>query len=598
MTVRFELGACAEPDVACLREQLGVSDVLAQVLVRRGLGEASAARAFLAARDSYDLGRFGGLQVAARLAASHLRRGSRITVHGDYDVDGVCSTAVLVRVLRELDACVDWYLPDRSEGYGLNAATIDRLANGGTGLLITADCGITAVEEVSAARERGLDVIVSDHHQPRSDGALPDALVVHPALGGYPCPDLCATAVAGKLAQALWQEAGRDPSEREDDDSDLIGLATIADLVPLRGESRALARAGLRALAVTAKPGLRALMGVARVDPTRVDERAVGFGLAPRLNAAGRLYRADAALELILTEDPMRAAQVAEELDRANSERRVLEQRVLREAEAQLAERDPGGWAHVLWGEGWHPGVVGIVASRLVERSGRPVVMVALDGERGRGSGRSVEAFDLLSGLRACERYLTRYGGHAAAAGVEIEREHLEQFASALNAYASERLCADDLVTVERVDALVAGKQLSMELAEELALLAPFGKGNPTVSLMVSDAILSDIRPMGEGRHARFNVLSGDAHARAVAFGCGTSLGLGEGEPALATFRLEVNEWGGVSEPRLVLRHAAPAPLTASVGASPSAEGEEPDREPEDVAPGGVEEPTDELVLF
>ena len=230
----------------------------------------------------------------------------------------------------------------------------------------------------------------------------------------------------------------------------------------------------------------------------------------------------------------MRAAQVADELDRANSERRLLEQRIRIEAETQIAERTQGRSAHVLWGEGWHAGVIGIVASRLVESHGRPVVMIALDGERGRGSGRSVEAFDLLAGLAACERHLARYGGHAAAAGIEIERDRLEDFARALDAHAGELLCEEDLVPVERVDAIVAGEELGMDLAEELAHLAPFGKGNPAVSLMVKDAVLSDIRTMGEGRHARFSVRSGEAHARAVAFGRGASLGVEEGEPALA----------------------------------------------------------------
>jgi single-stranded-DNA-specific exonuclease len=571
MGVRFHTPACPPREVERLRSQLGVSDVLAQVLVRRGLSDPRAADAFLKAEERHDIAAFGGLEEAAQLVCVHMRRGSPITIHGDYDVDGVCATAVLVRALRALGARVDWHLPDRAEGYGLSHATVARVARRGTGLLITADCGITAVQEVAAARALGMDVIVSDHHAPRPDGARPDAPLVHPALCGYPCAELCAAAVAHKLAEAVWQAAGRDPLQRREEDLDLLALATIADLVPLRGENRALARVGLRALARTSKPGLRALMAVARVDPGRVDERAVGFGLAPRLNAAGRLYRADAALELLLTEDPLRAAQVADELDRANSERRLLEQRIRAQAEAQLEERPQERWAHVLWGEGWHPGVIGIVASRLVESHGRPVVMIALEGERGRGSGRSVEAFDLLAGLSACAGHLDRYGGHAAAAGLEIERERLEGFARALDAHAAELLCEEDLLAQERVDALVAGTQLGMELAEELSRLAPFGKGNPSVSLMVEDAVLRNIRTMGEGRHARFTVHSGAAHAAAVAFGRGASLGVREGQPAQATFTLEVNEWRGVSEPRLVLRHAAPAVVDeATIEACPT----------------------------
>lgn len=566
--VRFEVSDCSPEDVAHLSERLHVSNAVGQVLVRRGYGDLQRARAFLAAEERHGLDTFAGLRDAGALIAERASAGQRITIHGDYDVDGVCSTAVLVRALRKLGAQVDWYLPDRAEdGYGLSATTVRRLAGTaaegrgrGTGLLITVDCGITAVEEVALAQSLGIDVIVSDHHLPRADGALPAAPIVHPALCGYPCPDLCAAAVAHKLAQATLQAAGRDPGEA-DEDLDLVALATIADVVPLVGENRSLVRRGLRALAATTKPGLRALMSVARVDPGKVNERAVGFGLAPRINAAGRLYRADAALELILTEDPVRGAQIAQELDHANSERRHTEQTIRIQAEAQIAQLGEldGRFAYVLAGEGWHPGVIGIVASRLVERHRRPVVLIALDGDTARGSGRSVEGYDLLAGLTACDEHLGRYGGHSAAAGVELEPGSVQAFAAALDAHARRTLSPDDLIPRERVDAVVSGAQLDMELAEELAGLAPFGKGNPAISLMIRDAMLRDVRPMGEGKHARFTIESDGVHARAVAFGNDGKLGVADDEPVDATFVLEVNEWNGVSEPRLVLRHVQPA---------------------------------------
>jgi single-stranded-DNA-specific exonuclease len=556
--VHFEIPDCPAQSVAALRSELGVSDVLAQVLVRRGWREPEQARAFLDADEHHNPEAFTGIQDAVATIVRHVRAGTQITIHGDYDVDGVCSTAVLVRALRKLGARPDWHLPDRAgEGYGLSETTVRELAGAGTRLLITVDCGITAIEEVATARSLGIEVIVSDHHTPRADGVLPDAPIVHPLLCRYPCVELCATAVAHKLAQAVLQAAGKDPREIEDD-LDLVALATIADVVALVGENRTLVRRGLRALAGTAKPGLRALMAVARVDCAKLDERAVGFGLAPRINAAGRLYRADAALELILTEDRLRAALVAQELDQANSERRHVERLILTQAEAQLAKLDERGErsAYVLAGEGWHAGVIGIVAARLVERKRRPVVLVSLDGEQGRGSGRSVERFDLLAGLDACAEHLLRYGGHSAAAGLELRRSAVAEFADALDRYAASRLSTEDLIPRERVDAIVQGPQLGMELAEELATLAPFGMGNPSVSLMLEDASFRDLRPMGEGKHARFTVESAGAHAQAVAFGMGTKLGVGQDEPARATFKLEVNEWRGVSEPRLVLRHA------------------------------------------
>ncbi len=579
---RFEIPDCPDGDVERLQRELGVSGPLAQVLVRRGMAEPSTARSFLDCSIEHSPAQFADIGEAVAVILGHVARGTRSTIHGDYDVDGICATAVLVRALRVLGADVDSYIPDRAgDGYGLNATTVRRLAARGTRLLVTVDCAVTAVAEVAEARALGLDVVVTDHHAPRADGVLPRAPLVHPRLCGYPCVDLCATAVAYKLAQALVAaaargQAGEPAGERArallarrglEDDLDLVALATIADVVALTGENRTLVRRGLRALAGTTKPGLRALMAVAGVAPAKLDERAVAFALAPRLNAAGRLYRADAGLELMLTEDAARAAQIAGELDSANRERRQVEMRIRFQAEAQMAELGERP-AYVLAGEDWHPGVIGIVASRLVERSGRPVVLIALDGDTGKASGRSVEAFDLLAGLTACDEHLLRYGGHRAAAGLEIERGRVADFASALSAHAERALAPEDLVAVERVDAIVGGDELGMALAEELRALAPCGRGNPPVSLMLADAAFRDVRPMGEGKHARFTVESRGARARAVAFGTGgrlladlraaaadgpASRGAGAIE---ATFTLEVNEWNGVSEPRLVLRRA------------------------------------------
>jgi single-stranded-DNA-specific exonuclease len=576
---RFEIADCSPLEVQRLQRELSVSGPLAQVLVRRGMADPADAHVFLAGVVEHPPEAFARIDAAVAVILGHVARGTRITIHGDYDVDGICSTAVLVRALRGLGADVDSYLPDRAgDGYGLALATVRRLAERGTRLLVTVDCAITAVEEVAEARTLGMDVVVTDHHAPRPDGGLPPAPIVHPRLCSYPCPDLCATAVAYKLAQALLASAARGEAAASGEgvqalgerargmlaqgalecDLDLVALATIADVVELVDENRTLVRRGLRALASTAKPGLRALMAVARVDPAKLDERSVAFALAPRLNAAGRLYRADAGLELVLTADPMRAAQIAQELDSANRERRQVEMGIRFQAEAQMAELGEQA-AYVLAHDGWHPGVIGIVASRLVERSGRPVVLIALDGDTGKASGRSIEAFDLLVALTACDEHLLRYGGHRAAAGLEIERGRVADFAGALCAHAERVLRPQDLMAVERVDAVVGCEELDMSLAEELRAVAPFGRGNPPVSLMLAAATFTDLRPMGEGKHARFSVESSGARARAVAFNCGGRLPCAaDGSEARlqATFALEVNEWNGVSEPRLVLRRA------------------------------------------
>jgi single-stranded-DNA-specific exonuclease len=552
---RLALAPCPTAAVARLEAELGVSNAVAQVLVRRGFGDPDEARAWLDAGEAHDPTCFRDIDVAVALIRRHIEAGSRITVHGDYDVDGVCSTAILVRALRSLGADADWYLPSRTEdGYGLNARTVERLAQSGTQLLVTADCAITAVDEVAAAKAAGMDVLVTDHHTPRADGALPDAPIVHPALCDYPCPHLCAAGVALKLAEALEAPTAAD-------DLDLAALATVADVVSLTGENRRIVREGLRALATTGKPGLRALMRVARVDPTRLDATAVGFRLAPRINAAGRLYRADAGLELVLTDDAERAQQVADELDRANAERRHVEERIRWEAEAQVAEQGEQP-AYVLAAEGWHPGVIGIVASRIAERHHRPAVLIAVDPETGRGtgSGRAIPAYDLLGGLDACADHLLRHGGHRAAAGLEIEATVIDAFRAAFTEHAASVLGPDELIREHRADAIVAGGDLGLDLAEELARLAPFGHGNPGVRLLVPAARLTDPRPMGETKqHVRFTVAAGGVRARAVAFGCDGRLPVAGDEPADAIVTLELDEYRGVVEPRLVLRHAQPS---------------------------------------
>jgi len=540
-----------------LQRELGVGHVLAQILVRRGLGDPVAAGEFLEARERHPPGAFAGIERAVMAIERHVRAGTRITIHGDYDVDGVCATAILVRALRALGANVDWFLPGRIEdGYGLSSDTVRRLAARGTRLLVTADCAITAVEEVGAARSLGLEVVVTDHHHPRQGAELPDCPIIHPAICGYPCPDLCGTGVAYKLAHALGASTA-------DEDVELVALATVADLMPLRGENRTLVRQGIAAMAGTARPGLRALMAVAGVDPSGLDSQALGFKLAPRINAAGRLRRADAGLELVLTEDADRAAEIAAELDQLNADRRAVEQRIMWEAEAQAAELGDRS-AFVLAGEGWHPGVIGIVASRIVERYHRPAVLVALEGELGRGSARSIPGFDVLGALNNGAEHLERYGGHRAAAGLTIRADRVGAFRVAIERHADAVLTPELLIPVEQVDAIVSGSRLGLDLAEELERLEPSGLGNPRPRLLIPGARLDSARPMGDGRHAKFMVTAGGTRTPAVAFGCDGRVPAAPGQPVDATFRLERNFWKVTVEPRLVLRSSwpcAPRPI-------------------------------------
>ena len=542
---------CPPDDVRALTSELGVSELTASVLVRRGYGDAERARTFLAgAAPGHDPFLLGDMAGAVDVIRSAIAAGKRICVHGDYDVDGICATALALACLRSLGADADWHLPSRfDEGYGLSGETLDRLADDGCGLVLTVDCGITAVEEVARAKVRGLDVVVTDHHRPGD--RLPDCPVVATRPSEYPFPELCGTGVVAKLAEAL----GVSVAEHQD----LIGLATIADVVPLVDENRAFARAGLRALARTQKPGLRALMAIAHVDAAAVDEGAVGFRLAPRINAAGRLGHPRDALELLLTDDKEEAKRLAYTLEDVNRERQAVEERILRAAVAQIEswpENRKRRHGYVVAGADWHEGVIGIVASRLVERYRRPVVLIAGTDELWKGSGRSVPAFDLHGALSACSDHLTRWGGHRAAAGLSIAPSEVEEFARAFAEHADAVLSDDELVPVAHVDAVVSGDRLTLSLCEELKQLAPFGLGNPGVTLVLPSAEVAELATVGDGKHLRFRVRHrGRDSGSAIAFGMGAQLDRfrTEGRYDVA-FRLQENRWNGVVSPQLVVR--------------------------------------------
>jgi single-stranded-DNA-specific exonuclease len=551
----WQLAPCSHREIDALAVALGVDDVTASVLVRRGYADAADAQRFLdGALPGHDPFLLGDMREAVETIAAAVDAGARICVHGDYDADGICATALAVLLLQELGADVSWHLPSRfEEGYGLNAHTLTRLAEESFDLVLTVDCGITAVEEVEHATSLGLQVVVTDHHRPAE--AFPACPVVAPLKGAYPFAGLCGTGVVWKLAEALL---GRDHPFLERH-LDVVALATVADVVPLVDENRGLALLGLRRLAQTQKPGLRALMRVAGVDAAALDEGAIGFRLAPRINASGRLCRPESALRLLLTDDAAEAKGLAEELETLNRERQAVEERILREAVDEIeswsaARRNHRGY--VVAGEGWHEGVIGIVASRLVERYHRPVVVVAGTDGAWKGSGRSVPSFDLHGGLGACAQHLVRFGGHRAAAGLTVEAPQVETFAAAFAAHCDGLLSDDDLQLVTQVDAIVPGAKLHLGLAAELARLAPFGLGNPGVTLLVDGCELADLGTVGDGKHLRFRVRQrGLDSGSAIAFGMGGQLDRlrREGRYDVA-FRLQENRWNGTVAPQLVVR--------------------------------------------
>jgi single-stranded-DNA-specific exonuclease len=546
---------CERAEVEALGAELGVSDVLASVLARRGQGDPNDARAFLeAALPEHDPFLLGDMSKARRAIHAAVAAGMKICVHGDYDADGICATALAVLVLRELGADVAYHLPSRfEEGYGVARQTLSRLAGEGVGLVVTVDCGITAVEEVATAREEGLQVVVTDHH--RAGEMLPDCPVVGPYRGEYPFRELCGTGVVWKLGQALLGAGSAELARH----LDLVAVATVADVVPLLDENRGLAVAGLRQLARTQKPGLQELMRVARVDPAAVDAGAIGFRLAPRLNAAGRLGRPEAALELLLSESREPAARLAEQLEELNRDRQAIEERILREAVEEIEswpERQRRRRAYVVAGADWHEGVIGIVASRLVERYSRPVVLIAGTEGDWKGSGRSILGFDLHDGLRRCAEHLERWGGHAAAAGLSIKPESVPAFADAFAAIGDASLEEADLRPPTLVDAFVHGSDLTLELCNELAQLAPFGLGNPNVMLLLPGCELAELTAVGEGKHLKFRVRAdGRDSGSAIAFRLGRRLdSLRRPGHYDVAFKLEANQWNGTVAPQLNVR--------------------------------------------
>ncbi|MDE2762045.1 MAG: single-stranded-DNA-specific exonuclease RecJ [Gemmatimonadota bacterium] len=515
------------PDPYAVRElqrSLRLPTPLCRLLAVRGRDTPGAAKSFLrplleALHDPAGLRDAG---TAARRLARAVKRREMVVVHGDYDVDGIGGAALLTAWIRELGGRAEAIVPDRLEhGYDLSRAGVRRAVDQGASVLVTVDCGIVALEPVRLASEAGMDVIVTDHHAPGP--GLPGALaVVNPRLPGCPYPnaDLCGAGVAFKVGQLLARNLGR-PADESWEYLDLVALATIADQMPLRGENRILARYGLRALARTRRPGLVALMESAKVKPGNdVEAGAVAFGLGPRINAAGRVGDAEAALRLLLTTDVDEARRLAGVLERNNSERRDLEKRTTDEALAALGPAyDPSrDRAVVIAGDGWHPGVIGIVASRVVERIHRPAIVIALDGEAGRGSGRSIPSFDLHGAISACAGHLARFGGHHQAAGLDIRRDRVDAFREAFLAVARDRLGSAEPRPALDVDLEIGLDEVTLDLSRYTRYAGPYGRGNPEPVFMARGVRIAGTPRVLNGGHLKFLMEHGGNRLGAIGF--------------------------------------------------------------------------------
>jgi single-stranded-DNA-specific exonuclease len=554
-----------------LAKSLKVSPLLAQVLINRGITDNEEASVFLRPKltELIDPSQMPGIEPAVQRLKQAITDREKITVYGDYDVDGITGVAILWQVLTLLGADVDYYIPHRiDEGYGLNTEAIENLAKSGTKLMVTVDCGVTAFESAELAGQIGLDLVITDHHQ--RDQKLPQAAaIVHPGLQeSYPNQDSAGAMVAFKLAWAVANEfnPGRklEPKLRDFmlSATSLAAMGTVADIVDLRGENRVLTSYGLKALPDSKLSGIEALIETAGLTGHSLDSFHIGFRLAPMLNAAGRMGHARLAVELLTSDSHIRSMQIAEYLKEQNTLRQQCERKIFKQACEIIVERDlnhPDRKSIVLSSENWHTGVIGIVASRIVDKFYRPTIMInAADAEDGiaQGSGRSIPGFCLLSAIRACSQHLNSFGGHKMAAGIRIETEKIEKFAAELEDYAKQNLNENDVAAKLHIDAAVPLETFRKETVTELQLLGPFGQGNPEPTFVTKGVRLaSPPRRVGAGReHLQLAITDNTAAVRCIGFRFGKlEKKLLETEYFNVAYKPQINTYNGNSNVQFVL---------------------------------------------
>ncbi len=578
LTKRWQL-AEAMPDTEALADALRVSRLTADLLARRGVDGPEAARRFLEPgwSDLHDPALLYGCARAAERIVQALRDDEPIIIYGDYDVDGITATAILHHLLitAKPEARIGRYIPHRiDEGYGLNSETLNHLADRGARLIISVDCGITAIEPAEAMRQRGVDLIITDHHEmadqlPAAHTLVHPCLHAHPQAGpdapDYPFGELCGAGVAYKLAWQIarcWCGSDRVSASLREMLVHLLPLAalgTVADVVPLVGENRTIAYHGLRHIKDTPLVGLDALIDAAGLRDEKIDAYAVGFRLGPRLNACGRMGHAKQACRMFTTATPQQARQIAEYLNHENQRRRATERAIYQQACQMVAQhgydRDEVRCI-VLGHEDWHAGVVGIVCSRLVETFGRPAILLNTADGQATGSGRSIDGFNLHAALAACSEHLTTFGGHAMAAGLSLPADSIDAFRRAMIDHAAENLDVDDLTPMLQLDAQVALSDLTTPVVEEVQRLAPFGRANPAPTLLLREAQIA--QPPGvvgrEGKHLTLVVRQGRATTRCIAWNNGHRIGqLAEGMSVDLAARPKLNAYRGRTSVELEL---------------------------------------------
>ncbi|PEA56513.1 single-stranded-DNA-specific exonuclease RecJ [Bacillus pseudomycoides] len=549
-----------EEHVEQLANKLQLSSLVTSLLLNRGLNTEEKIVDFLNTeqQEFHDPFLLEGMDRTVERIRQAIQNGEQILIFGDYDADGVSSTTVLFLALQELGADVEFYIPNRfTEGYGPNEEAFRWAHRAGFSLIITVDTGIAAVHEAQVAKELGIDLIITDHHEPPPE--LPEALaIIHPKLDGgiYPFHYLAGVGVAFKVAHALL---GNVPEHL----LEIAVIGTVADLVPLYGENRLLVQRGLKKLRTTQRVGLQALFKVANISQGEITEESVGFAIGPRINAVGRLEDAAPAVHLLLSEDVEEAKELAQEIDELNKLRKDIVKQITEEAIAEVEAHYPPeeNTVLVLAKEGWNPGVIGIVASKLVDRFYRPTIVLSIDPEKGtaKGSARSIEGFDLYANLSDCRDILPHFGGHPMAAGMTLSMEDVDELRRRLNEQAAALLSDEDYIPVTTVDVVCKVKDVTLAAIEEMQKLAPFGVGNPKPRIAVKDASLESIRSIGsDGSHLKMTLRDGQATLDSIGFGFGA---LAKEISPVAQVSIvgeaSINEWNNFRKPQIMVQDIA-----------------------------------------
>ena len=535
------------------------SPVAAGLLINRGITTVEAARGFLEPqlRDLHDPYLLNGMEDAIRRIKQALKEGEKILIYGDYDVDGLTAAALLTLVLREMGADVCSHIPHRiKEGYGLNEEAVMSAHRRGVNLIVTVDCGINSIHEVIQASRLGIDTIITDHHELQSLVLPPAIAVLNPHQPGctYPCVHLSGVGVAFKLAAALRGISNVDKH------LDLVALGTVADVVPLSGENRILAKYGLEKLAKTEKIGLRALMQTAGISNGELSAEQVAFMLAPRLNAPGRLDSAEISLKLLLVESESSALDLAYELEKGNRRRQAIQSKILSDAHEKVERELDKSLCHViiLADESWHPGVVGIVAGRLVDDYCRPAILIAMDKDKGKGSARSIEQFHILRALKECSDLLAGFGGHSRAAGLLISRKNLESFAEKMREIGKEKLAGMNLLPKLKIDMELDLSEITWSLIKEIGYLQPYGSGNAEPNFVSYNVQVMNPRIV-KNKHLKMRVVENSRSVDAIGFGMGSYIKKLDGSGRVdIVYNPQINSWGGQNEVQLQLRDIRP----------------------------------------